>query len=69
MDQETQTLQGREIESVYTLNTQYANGKLELTDKEGNVYRIDVLEILKVLRDKSFKCERKRKYYHLTLLA
>lgn len=61
-------MDGQKLVQAYTLNTMYANNKIELVDEAGEVYRIDVNEILKLLKKvKHFKVDQKRKYNHLSL--
>ena len=61
-------IKGKTIVRAYTLNTMYADGKIELMDKKDNVFRIGVLELLKMIQKNTFEVEQKRKYKHLTLI-
>jgi len=66
---ETRPVAGGEIVKAYTINSMYADGKIELHDQNGDVYRMDVSEVLKMIRMKDiiFTATKKAKYYHLTL--
>lgn len=56
---------GKIFVSINTLNTQYANNKLELWDKDQNRYRIDIEEILPFIQDQKWHLVKKTKYQHL----
>lgn len=60
-------IHGKTIARAYTLNTMYADGKIEVEDVEGTRYRISVDEILKLMQKEIFRADKKRTYYHLTL--
>jgi hypothetical protein len=61
------TIKGKTLTTIYTLNTMYADGCVELNDKDGNVYRIKVDEFLGLIKDVEFDVEMKRKYNYLTV--
>lgn len=61
-------IQGKKIATAYTLNTMYADNKIELRDKKGEIYRIDVSELLKMIQRENFEVKKLRKYNHLTLV-
>ncbi len=61
-------IKGKDLTRAYTLNTMYADNKVQVEDENGTEYRIDVSEILKMMKRRKFTAEKKRKYYHLTLV-
>ena len=63
----SEEIKGSQIERAYTLNSMYANNQIELQDNDGNIFRIHVDEIVKVLKRRTFTVTKKRKYNHLTL--
>lgn len=60
-------IHGNTITRAYTLNTMYADGKIEVEDQEGTRYRVSVDEILKLINKEIWRADKKRTYYHLTL--
>ena len=69
METKNKTINGKQLARAYTLNTMYANNKIELQNKKGEIFRIDVAEILKLLQKEKFEVEMQRKYNHLTLVC
>lgn len=65
---ETKEISGAYISEAHTINSMYAQGKVELVDKYGEYYRIDVSELLKLVQKEKFLATKKAKYYHLTLV-
>ena len=60
---------GSSMVEAYTINSMYANGKIELLCRvDGLTYRIDVSELLKLIKREKFQANKKAKYYHLTLI-
>ncbi len=59
---------GKMMHGAHTINSMYAQGKIELTGKDGLYYRIDVSELLKLIQREKFQATKQRKYYHLTLI-
>jgi hypothetical protein len=68
MDKKKKILEGKSLKCAYTLNTMYANNKIELQNKAGKIFRIDVAEILILLQREKFVMEMQRKYVHLKLV-
>ena len=62
-------IKGTKFVNAYTINSMYANGKIELLDKENIRYRIDVLELLKLIQMHDWTPTMKTKYQHLTLAS
>jgi len=58
-------LKGKDIKDIRTLNTMYADGKLQVQDNDGNFYRLPVEVILKMVKTYEFLIEKKRVYNHL----
>lgn len=58
---------GHRLVKAHTINSMYANGKIELEDMQGEFYRIDVSELLRLIQEKNFTATKKAKYYHLTV--
>lgn len=68
MVKETKEVSGAYISKARTINSMYADGKIEVEDKFGNVYRIDVSEVLGLIQNtEKFTATKKAKYFHLTL--
>lgn len=55
---------GTTFTKAYTVN-RYADGKIQLEDAEGTKYRIDVLELLKLIQGQSWHLVKTTKYQHL----
>ncbi len=65
----THIIAGSSMLKAYTINSMYADGKIELlSEVDGSRYRIDVSELLKLVQREKFIATKKAKYYHLTLL-
>lgn len=64
----TPLLIGSCLVRAYTLNSMYANNKIQLEDTAGTVYRIDVEDVLKALQDRNFIIVKKTKYHHLKIV-
>ncbi len=64
---ETKSIGGHRLVQARTINSMYADGKIELEDKQGERYRIDVSELLKLIQKKNFTATKKAKYFHLTI--
>jgi hypothetical protein len=62
---ETKYLKGSEIKEIRTINSTYADGKVEVYDKDGNYYRMPVEAILEIVQKYNFKMEKKKIYTHL----
>lgn len=61
-------MDGKNLKRAYTLNTMYANNKIALVGENGEDFRIDVDEVLKLLKKvKNFVIKKKTKYNHLSL--
>lgn len=60
-------LLGADIKRASTLNTMYADGKIEVEANDGSIFRLGVDDILEMLKENSFLIEKKRKYNHLKL--
>lgn len=60
-------IHGKTLTNAYTLNTMYADGKIQVEDADGTQYRISVDELLKLMQKEIFTADKKAKYYHLTL--
>lgn len=67
MTTETKKIAGKSLVRAYTLNTMYANGNIELQDKDGTIYRVSVDVLLELLKREKFIATMKRKYFHLEL--
>ncbi|MAG24723.1 hypothetical protein CMI47_04000 [Candidatus Pacearchaeota archaeon] len=67
MEKTIRTIKGSSIKELRTINSMYAQGKLRVFDNEGEEYRIDVHELLTLLKKTDLKAEMKRTFSHLTL--
>ena len=67
MTTEKTIVNGSRLARAFTINSMYADGKIGLKDDQGTEYRIDVSEILTLLKQRTFTATPKRKYQHLTL--
>ena len=65
---DTKIISGKKFKRAYTLNTQYANGNIELMDKDDVQYRINVSVLFDLIKQEKFVATMKKKYYHLTLV-
>ena len=59
-------ISGKIFQRAYTINSMYANGKIELVDGDGTQYRIDVSELLTLIQENKWNLVKKTKYQHLT---
>ena len=59
------TISGKIFQHAYTINSGYANGKIELEDGDGTYYRIDVSELLTLIQEQKWNLIKKTKYQHL----
>lgn len=64
---EPRKIKSNEIIGVNTINSMYADHKIELKSKDGEYFRMDVDEVLKLMKGRTFTATKKTKYYHLTL--
>lgn len=64
-------ISGSSMIRACTINSMYADGKIELlSEVDGLWYRIDVNELLKLVQASQvqFQAKKKAKYYHLELI-
>lgn len=59
------TLSGSSIREASTLGSMYDDNCIELTTRGGTAYRIDVSELVKVLKHFKFDTEEKRVHTYL----
>jgi hypothetical protein len=59
---------GNSIALARTINSQYADGQIELTDLNGEVYRVRLCDIISLFQSAEYKAVKKHKYYHLSLI-
>jgi hypothetical protein len=62
---EKNILDGKDICSVNTINSMYAQGQIEIIDDKGDVYRLSVDVLLPILSEYVFETTMKRKFKHL----
>ena len=60
-------IEGRKITGVFTINSMYAQGKVGVYIGKEEA-RMDVKDILLMMKEQSFAVEQNRKYKHLSLL-
>jgi len=58
-------MKGTKIERLATINSQYANGYLNVHTKDARTMRIHVNEILEMAKHFDFELDFARNYYHL----
>ena len=62
---DNRVINGSEIKEIRTINSMYANGNLEVITKDGDYLRINVDEILKLVKEKSFGLETKKVHTYM----
>jgi hypothetical protein len=72
MEKETAVIEGRQIVRLYTLGSKYDSGKFieaEVLNEKGEeeTMRIDVNNLLPILKRYKFDANPKRQYRHLTV--
>ena len=58
-------ISGDDIESLQTINSMYANGRIQVNMKDGSFYMIKVTELIKLMSGQNFGIEMARKYGYL----
>ena len=59
------SIKGKTITRIWTLGSMYDNGNIALSDKDGNIYRMKVEDLLPLLNDLTFDTEKKRVHTYL----
>ena len=56
---------GQNIVSINTINSMYANGRVQVIDDKGNILMMSTNTIAQMANDYMFRTEKKRKYTYL----